>query len=181
MKKTVGSLFFFFAILCTTNLWAQGTIMIGENAPAQVEGIELGYNITNARRQDVGREEMERYEITLYMTNRSGCSKIVLLNDNVVNTSMSGNAPDVFAVFDCTNATGKRLTSRSANLRAPQFFIPIRRTEKNAEGKDVTRTENVHAGFALRNGETINTTIIVIVPLGERPRMQARLTMFSNF
>jgi hypothetical protein len=181
MKKTGFALLCFFALLFNADLWAQGTIMISENTPAMVEGIELGYNIINERRQEVGREEMERYEIRLYMTNRSGCSKIVLLNDNVVNTSMSGNSPDVFAVFDCVNATGKRLTSRSANLRAPQFFIPIRRTEKNAEGKEVTRTENVHAGFALRNGETINTTIIVIVPRGERPRIQARLTMFSNF
>ena len=53
--------------------------------------------------------------------------------------------------------------------------MPYQQKTKNADGKDVTTTTNIQAGYLLRNGETISNTFIVIVPDGEQPRMKVRI------
>jgi hypothetical protein len=162
------------------SVFAQNAIALTENQSSNYEGLECGYNIRNEQVKEIGKESYARFEITVYMTNQSGCPKIVLLNDTFLNSSGSYNDPSIFGIFECLNANGKRLTSKSATVRARQFFVPTRITEKNSEGKDVTRTVNVNAGYILRNGESITENIIVIVPLDERPRMQCRVVVFSN-
>ncbi len=160
--------------------FAQNAITITENQPSNYEGLECGYNIRNEQVKEISKENYARFELTVYITNQSSCPKIVLLNDTFRNSFGGTTDPAVFAIFDCLNATGKRLTSKSGSVRANQFFVPTRVTEKNAEGKDVTRTVNVHAGYILRQGESITDNFIVILPQGERPRMQCRVVMFSN-
>jgi hypothetical protein len=179
MKKLFLNLLF----LVTVASWAsaQGNILLTENEPSLQDGMEVGYSILNEQTRTSRKEEVGRFEVTVYMTNRSGCPKIVLNNENIGRVFGSGvTDPAIFAIFDCLNATGRRLTSRNAQLRAPQFFIPYQVRDTNAEGRSITRTENAQAGFILRNGETISTTFIVIVPDGERPRMQCRITAFST-
>jgi hypothetical protein len=160
--------------------FSQNAVSIEENQPANYEGLVCGFNIRNERVMEISKENFNRFEVTVYMTNQSGCPKIVLLNDTFRNSFGGLNDPSTFAIFDCQNATGKRLTSKSATVRANQFFIPVRFPERGADGKETIRTINTHAGFILRNGETISSDIIVIVPEGERPRMQARVVVFSN-
>jgi hypothetical protein len=160
--------------------FAQQAIGIEENQPANYDGLVCGFNIRNERVMEISKENFNRFELTVYLTNQSGCPKIILLNDTFRNAFGGVNDPATFAIFDCQNATGKRLTSKSATVRANQFFIPVRFPEKGPDGKETIRTVNTHAGFILRNGETISSDIIVIVPEGERPRMQARVVVFSN-
>lgn len=160
--------------------FAQQAVSIEENQPANYDGLVCGFNIRNESTIEISKENYNRFELTVYLTNQSGCPKIVLLNDSFRNSFGILNDPAVFAIFDCQNATGKRLTSKSATVRANQFFVPVRISEKGADGKEIIRTVNAHAGFILRNGETIASNIIVIVPEGERPRMQARVVVFSN-
>jgi hypothetical protein len=161
-------------------IFAQNAITLTENQSSNYEGLECGYNIRNEQLKEISKENYARFELTVYITNQSSCPKIVLLNDTFRNSSGGITDPSVFAFFDCLNATGKRLTSKSGSVRANQFFVPTRVTEKNAEGKDVTRTVRVQAGYILRQGESITDSFIVILPEGERPRMQCRIVMFSN-
>ena len=177
MKKYV---FFLSCLFFSSFAFAQNAILLSENEPTNYEGLECGYNIRNEQTKEAGGEQYSRYEVNMYITNRSGCPKVILMNNTMPNSSY-GYSINTFAIFNCLNANGKRLTSKSASVTAREFYIPVNLKEKNAEGKEITRTINAHAGYILRNGESINTNAIFIVPLGERPKIQCQVVMFSNF
>ena len=52
-------------------------------------------------------------------------------------------------------------------MKALDFYISIKKT---IHGKETT--EAVKAGYIFRNGETLKDNIIVLVPKGERPKIQ---------
>lgn len=175
--KIVLSAFCLSILYCSA--FAQNTIDIKEEQPTINNGIEYGYTIRNERSKEVGKEEYERFEITAYATNKSGCNQFYLKNDTF---SLFGitHDPSTVAIFDCLNATGKRLTSKSSTVKARPFYVPYRQTTKNADGKSVTSTTQVQGGYLFRNGETISDNFIVIVPQGERPVFKCRMIAFSD-
>jgi hypothetical protein len=84
------------------------------------------------------------------------------------------------AAFDCLNATGARLTSRSAeiSLRNDPVYFTHRYDVKLPDGKTETRSENVIVGYLLPRNRTRENSFIVIVPRGEKP--QVRVTVFPQ-
>ena len=149
----------FVAFFAFSGIFAQS---MDENTPVVSNGIEYGYAIKNEQTKSAKGEEYSRIELTCYATNRSGCTK--LYADRI--TFLSDESPNLIATFNCSNANGKRLTSKSSQIKARDFFVNARMTEN---GKDVTRS--VKAGYIFRNGESVKNSIIVLVPLGERPMM----------
>jgi hypothetical protein len=79
----------------------------------------------------------------------------------------------MIAEFNCTNATGKRLTSKKGIVSAKPWYTGVRVPDETA--KDKYKTINAQVGYALRNGQTTTTSIIVIVPKGERPKINCRI------
>lgn len=153
--------FFITAVFMCTAAFAQTELE--EKKPQTIDGIEYGYFIKNEQLKNVKDEEYARFEITLYAINKSGCTKIY--PDRVSLTS--SDAANLIASFNCNNANGKRLTAKSGNVKAKDFYINAKVQEN---GKEVNKT--VKAGYFFRNGETLRTNIIVLVPKGERPVMQ---------
>ena len=151
------------ALLFFFNVSAQS---IDENKPAVVDGIEYGYIIKNEQVKSAKGEEYARFEITLYATNKSGCTK--LYAERV--SFLSDDAANLIATFNCSNANGKRLTAKSGTVKARDFYVNAKVTEG---GKDVTRS--VKAGYIFRNSESLKNNIIVLVPMGERPRISFTL------
>ena len=145
------------AILPVSAVFGQS---IEENKPLLADGIEYGYIIKNEQVKSAKGEEYSRFELTLYATNKSGCTK--LYADRI--SFLSDESPNLIATFNCSNANGKRLTSKSGTVKARDFYINAKVTES---GKEVTRS--VKAGYIFRNGETIKTNIIILVPKGDRP------------
>lgn len=142
-------------------------IDIEEKKPVTENGVEYGYIIKNEQTKANKGEEYSRFEITLYATNRSGCSK--LFADR--RTFLSGNEnPNLMATFNCNNANGKRLTAKAGTVKARDFYLTARVDEN---GKEVNKS--VKAGYIFRNGETIKDNIIVLVPKGDRPLIQCTL------
>ncbi|MEO5647825.1 MAG: hypothetical protein ABIQ56_05650 [Chitinophagaceae bacterium] len=139
-----------------------------EKKPVLSNGIEYGYIIKNEQVKAVKDEEYSRYEITLYASNKSGCTKLYADRETIF-----GESPNMLVNFECNNATGKRLTSKGGKVYAKLFYIPLKTTEKDSEGKSYTKTTSTKAGYIFRNGDTIQDKIIVIVPRGERPVMRA--------
>lgn len=137
-----------------------------EKKPVLLNGIEYGYIIKNEQTKEAKGEEYSRYEVTLYATNKSGCTKLFALR----NSSFSYDAPNLLATYNCTNANGKRLTSKSGTVRARDFYVNAKVTENGKE-----TTQQVKAGYIFRNGETLRDNIIVLVPLGERPRINCSI------
>jgi hypothetical protein len=154
-----------------TGVRAQQSVDLADGEPELINGIEYGFTIRNERTKEVRDEAYSRYEVTVYVTNRSGCTRLMFPRQ----TTFGLENQNLLAEFDCLNATGKRMTSKSSTLRAKPFTVPYSTQVKNAEGKMVTNTIQVPAGHALRNGETVSENFIVIVPMGEKPRMKARV------
>ncbi|MCY7352981.1 MAG: ABC transporter permease [Cytophagaceae bacterium] len=159
------------ALLSATTCFAQQSFELAEDRPAALNGVEYGFAIRNERNRAVKDETFSRYEVTVYATNKSGCNKIMFPRQ----TTFGTQDQNLLAEFDCTNATGKRMTSKNGSIKAQPFTVPYRQTMKNAEGKDITTTTDVQAGHMLRNGETISMEFIVLIPEGERPRMKVRV------
>lgn len=133
-----------------------------EKKPETIDGIEYGYFIKNEQVKNVKDEEYSRFEITLYATNKSGCTKLYAEKVSI----LSSETPNLIVSFNCTNANGKRLTAKSGTVKARDFYV----NAKVQENGKVIRT--VKAGYIFRNGETLKNNIIVLVPKGERPVIQ---------
>ncbi len=155
--------FLLFSILFTAVQSTAQVTDLEEKKPETINGIEYGYFIKNEQVKNVKDEEYSRFEITLYATNKSGCTKLYAEKVSI----LSSETPNLIVSFNCTNANGKRLTAKSGTVKARDFYVNAKVQEN---GKEVTRT--VKAGYIFRNGETLKNNIIVLVPKAERPVIQ---------
>ncbi|MDX2049126.1 MAG: hypothetical protein SFU87_20230 [Chitinophagaceae bacterium] len=174
MKLTV----LLIAVLSNVTLLAQSVFTIEENKPVEIDGIEYGFIINNESKREVGdRGTFSRYEVTAYALNKSNCSRIILYSNY---SSLYSSDENAMARFDCTNATGYRLTSKSATLRMGTFYVPVKKEFKDDKGKTQITTENVQAGYIFRKGQTIRDKFTVIVPLNEKPAIQCSILNSGN-
>ena len=148
--------------------FAQQVIDLEENSPYESNGFEYGYYISNESSKEVKGDDYERYEVNLYITNKSGCNKLIPFK----NTSSKPEEEVAVGEFNCKNATGKRLTSKTGKINAKAWYTQVKLYDETQSSK--YRFVNAQVGYAIRNGETLNTRIIVIVPKGERPKMTCR-------
>jgi hypothetical protein len=152
-------------LLSSTAAFCQITDL-DEKKPVTFNGIEYGYQIKNEQVKSAKGEEYSRYEITLFATNKSGCTKFYAPKTNFIPSEY----PNLLATFNCSNANGKRLTAKSGTVKARDFYVPVKVKQ---DGKEVS--QSVAAGYMFRNGETVKDNIIVLVPKGERPVMQCTI------
>ena len=132
-------------------------VELKEKEPYTLNGLEYGYIIKNEQLKSVSKEEYSRFEITLYASNKSGCTKLF------AEKTSANTDNNVIANFSCVNANGKRLTSKSGSLNIQGFYVTIKLADKDTK---------VKAGYSFRNGETIKNNIILLVPKGTRPEVQ---------
>ncbi len=57
--------------------FAQQVVGLEENIPYSYNGLEYGFFISNESSKEVKGEDYERYELNLYVTNKSGCLKLI--------------------------------------------------------------------------------------------------------
>ena len=152
-------------LLCYFQCFTQMTDL-EEKKPVTIDGIEYSYFIKNEQVKSIKDEEYNRFEITLYATNKSSCTKIYAERISL----SSAEPPNLIASFNCSNANGKRLTTKTGSVKAKDFYINARLQEN---GKEITRA--IKAGYIFRNGESLRANIIVLVPKGERPVIQCTI------
>lgn len=153
-------------------LRAQGANAVTEEKPFVNDGIEYGYSIRNVSKREVGGKDFSRYEVSLYATNKSECSRIILFSQNLGRDEIDMN---VLAKFDCINATGARLTSKSGSATAKPMYVTARVNAKDAAGKSIVENQKVQIGYYLGVGETVSDNVIFIVPLNDKPDVRVRL------
>lgn len=159
-------------LLSFQNSFSQNSFDLEEGKPYLYNGIEYGFEIRNERKKDIKKEEFARYEIRAYITNKSGCTKLMFPRQTLL---LGLDYQDVMAEFDCLNATGKRLTAKSAKVKAREFTAPYTYTTKGTDGKDIRNNVSVRVGNMLKNNETIYNNFTVILENGERPNMRVRI------
>lgn len=151
---------------------AQMQKSVTEDTPFSADGIEYGYAIKNARNREVSSKDYSRYEVTLYATNKSECSRVVFFGQGL-NLLESENR--ILARFDCINATGARLTSKSGEVSAKPMFVNARVSTRDEKGKPMTEMQKVQVGYYLGAGETVEADVIFIVPLNSKPDIKLRI------
>jgi hypothetical protein len=169
MKNISG---FIFSLLIMTAARSQQVINLEENQPYSSNGLEYGYYITNEASKEVKGEDFERYEVNLYVANKSGCLRLIPFKGSWSGTT-DNNDDVMIGEFNCTNATGKRLTAKKGNVSAKPWFTNVRIPDEANRGK--YKTLNAQVGYAIRNGQTLTNRIIVIVPKGQRPKVNCRI------
>jgi len=148
-------------------LQAQQVVDLQEKVPYQYNGLEYGYYIINEKSKEVKGDDMGRYEIILYVTNKSNALRIIPFPnmDNVTDEV-------TVAEFNCKNATGKRLTSKNGKVGAKPWFTQVRIPDDAQSSK--YKFVKAQVGYAIKSGETVSNKIIVIVPKGQRPIVTCR-------
>ena len=165
----------FSALLFVLASTAQQVVNLEENVPYSSNGLEYAYYISNESTKDVKGEPFQRYEVNLSVTNKSGCIRIIPFKNSWSGSSGSTSSSDdvLVAEFNCTNATGKKLTAKKGNVSAKPWFTNVRIPDETV--KDKYRTVYAQVGYAVRNGQTLTSRIIVIVPKDERPKLNCRV------
>jgi hypothetical protein len=176
MKKYLLLISVFF---CCLHLQAQQIAELEENKPYSYNGLEYGFTITNERNREVRGEEYERYEIELYVTNNSGCIKLFPLRQTGAVLGSGNDEQNMVASFTCKNATGKRLTSKGGKVEAQPWYAPVRLAADL--GNNNAPLVQALIGYGIRAGQTLSRRIIVIVPKGERPRVNVRVVFIPDF
>lgn len=156
---------------------AQESRMMEDGEVMEYNGLRVGYRITNVSTREVGREIFDRYTITAFVTNFSPCEVGIRLTGNERPGFINDQVLRL-ATFDCLNATGARLTSRSVDitLRNDPIYYTYRYQIRLPDGKMENRTENIIVGYMLERNRTREVDFIVIVPRGEKPKI--RVTVY---
>ncbi|MCS7017738.1 MAG: ABC transporter permease [Cytophagales bacterium] len=169
-------------VICSflTNVaWAQESKIMEDGETMEYNGLRVGYRITNVSTREVGKEIFDRYTISAFVTNFSPCEVGIRLTGNervgFINDQMLR-----LATFDCLNATGARLTSRTLDitLRNDPVYFTHRYEVKLPDGRTETRADNIIVGYMLPRNRTRENSFIVLVPRGEKP--QIRVTVFPQ-
>src|SRR5574338_1287919 len=156
--------------------FSQQVVDLEENTPYSSNGLEYGFYISNESSKEVKGEDYQRYELNLYVTNKSGCLKLIPFRSGW-NANNSSSADEMqIAEFNCVNATGKRLTAKKGIVSAKPWYANVKIPDEQA--KDKYRMVNAEVGYAIRNGQTVTAKIIVIVPNNEKPKMNCRIIYF---
>ena len=171
----------YFIILASTAIsQAQSSKMLEANTPVTIDGVELAFRIVDESTKASGKEEFARYKIVISATN-TGCPRFYR-NEESYGVFNSSSAINLIASFYFRNANGKRFTSKEGKLSAKEWWIPVKTVEKNSQGKDETRLKSMMAGYIFRNGDHLESDFIILVPLGEKPKVEVMLSNnYSRF
>jgi hypothetical protein len=171
MKNLIFTLIIIFL---AGSAFSQQVTNLEENVPYSFNGMDYGYYISNESSKEVKGEEFDRFEVTVYVTNKSGCLKLIPFKNGWVSSDASGGKDEILvAEYNCTNATGKRMTAKKGLVSAKPWYSYVK--VPDAQAKDKYKMEKAQVGDAIRNGQTITTRIIVIVPKGEKPVFNCRI------
>jgi hypothetical protein len=161
---SIAFIILFFAVRSNSQQIAD----LEENIPYSYKGLEYGYYISNESSKEVKGEDY------LYVTNKSGCLKLLPLQ----NAGSKKSDEIIIGEFNCVNATGKRLTAKKGTISAKHWYANVRIPDEAA--KEKYKTVYAQAGYAIKNGQTITNRIIVIVPKGEKPKINCRMIYFPE-
>jgi hypothetical protein len=162
-------------------LSAQQTYPVSDSMPAILNGLQAGFTITGASEKEVGNKgDFSRYKIRFFVTNTTTEAKILFWSARGDNFVRAGNSAPQVVRFVCLNATGARLTSKECSLSAATCNMEVIVEDKDPSGKIVQNRRMANLGYWIRPGETISSNTIMIVPLNERPVVNAIFFPVNN-
>lgn len=144
------------------------TFDITEQGTVTLNGLKAGFEIRETD-LDSKKDNQSRYKIYFYLTNTGTEAKIMYRNLDF--GGHSGDINNNMALFKCTNATGARLTNKTASMELKPCMMQAKVEDKDCNGKTVTNTRIVDIGYWIKPGETVSKTHPMYVPKDERPKI----------
>jgi len=179
VRSVVSHAILLLSMLVSSNVFAQQAVTVTDSMPAMFNGLQMGFQILKQSEKEVGdKGNFSRYSLRFYVTNTTNEAKIIMYKQGF--NPLGGSSPEV-ARFNCLNATGARLTSKTASLQAPPCNVLA-----DVEDKDCATNKTSHAqrfvqiGYWIKAGQTIHTDAIMIVPLNEKPNVTAMDMFHAN-
>jgi hypothetical protein len=163
--KTRYILLICFGIISFNNGFAQQGFQVTDQQPVVIEGLSCGYKIKSLETKAVSdKGDFSRYSISFFVRNVSNQPRILPFRPGT--NGMNGVA-DNLVQFNCLNATGARLTSKYAVIKAPPY--------------NVYRNGGVaKMGYGIMPGQTVSVDEIMIVPLNEQLNMMVFYIGYSQ-
>jgi hypothetical protein len=166
MKNSILLLFVLLFMSFGTFAYAQ---KVADGETIDVNGMKVGFNITNKESVQVGGKSFDRYKVSASVKNTSDKSYNIRL------TSYPQIVLDTGIVeLDCVNATGAKLTSKKIQLKMKTQMINVSYSSYDKSGKSVTNILPVIGSYYFDSGDTITDDAIFIVPAGEKPDVNVR-------
>jgi hypothetical protein len=163
--KTRYILLLCFGIISVNKAIAQQGFPVTDQQPAVVEGLSCGYKIKSLETKAVGdKGDFSRYSISFFVRNVSNRPRILPFRPGI--NGMNGVA-DNLVQFNCLNATGARLTSKYALIKAPPYNV--------YQNGGVAKM-----GYGIMPGQTVSVDEIMIVPLNEQLNMMVFYIGYSQ-
>ena len=139
-----------FAVTTISKGYAQQGFPVNDQQPVVIDGLSCGYKIKSLETKTVGdKGDFSRYSISFFVRNVSDRPRVLPFRPGT--NGMNGVA-DNLVQFNCLNATGARLTSKYAVIKAPPYNVYQNRAW-------------VKMGYGIAPGQTISVDDIMIVPL----------------
>ncbi|HZY37937.1 MAG TPA: hypothetical protein VFE53_14870 [Mucilaginibacter sp.] len=156
--KTRYILTLFAGLFTGGTVLAQQGIPVTDQQPVVIEGLSCGYKIKSLETKTVSdKGDFSRYAISFWVRNVSPQPRILPFR---IGPNGGGAPSDNLVQFNCLNATGYRLTSKYAVIKAPPYnYFQNGSWVKN--------------GFAIMPGQTVSVDEVMIVPLNEPLNMMA--------
>jgi len=163
--KTKLTLLVVFCFIAINGSLAQQGFPVTDQQPVTMEGLSCGYKIKSLETKTVSdKGDFSRYSISFFVKNITGQPRVLPFRQGT--NGMNGVA-DNLVQFNCINATGARLTSKYAVIKAPPY--------------NVYRNNGfVKMGYAVMPGQTVSVDEIMIVPLNEQLNMQVFYIGYSQ-
>ena len=107
--------FVLLAVIFTINAASQQIVDLDEKTPYNYNGLEYGYYISNESSKEIKGEDFDRYELNLYVNNKSGCLKLIPFK---AATPSSGSARSCAAAATTSFTSTSRWSPRSPGMRS---------------------------------------------------------------
>jgi len=163
MKPMISTFFLSFFLFLTGFISAFAQ-KISDGQTSNINGISVSITITGKETVEIKGKNYERYKVTATAKNNSGKSFY----------SRETSYPEYFKKtkgieFNCTNATGLRLTTKQLVLRPQTHTVKATIQTYDNTGKSVSKSYNITAGYYFDPEDTLQGSDIFIVPAGEKP------------
>ena len=147
-----------FAVTMTSKGYAQQGFPVTDQQPVVIDGLSCGYKIKSLETKTVSdKGDFSRYSISFFVRNISDRPRVLPFRPGT--NGMNGVA-DNLVQFNCLNATGARLTSKYAVIKAPPYNV-------------YQNGRLVKMGYGIMPGQTVSVDEIMIVPLNDPLNMLA--------
>lgn len=148
---------------------------IKDGETIDLNGMAVTFRIVNKSTVNVKGQTFGRYQVVGAVKNNTG--KVFNVRLRSVSQSSLSEGSGKIVEFNCINAAGARLTSKSLLIGMAAHRVTVNYYTRDNNGKSYSTNMTIIAGYFLDEGQIVESSGIFIVPTGEVPQVSVRSMM----